>query len=469
MIGNLYFVGTKEASSHLLVTDGGLILIDTGYAETAEVIAESVEELGFDIRDTKIIIHSHGHIDHTGGTHEILRLAPNAKTYLSSKDLKYITGFTPDFDIIDGDIISLGNTKIRCAFTPGHTEGACSFFFDVCEGGVSYRAAMFGGAGTNQLKKAFMNSRGVSYLMRGEFFKSVERLLDEKVDVMVGNHTWHNHTLEKYEKMIGAEKNPFIAPNEWSAFLRKSYRDLEKIIATESRTDFINYAHRGASEYCPENTFLSFYTGLYMGANGIETDVRLTKDGELVLFHDENLLRVTGEEGSISQMTYKELLKIPVKNGALYDNIPLFEDFLRHFSSFAITFAIELKDKNIGARVADLIYKYGIEKKCIVTSFSLEYLKEVREYAKDIRTGYLAKRIDDELIFELLELGVNELCPRATDIDSTSVERWHKMGFNVRAWGVCGEELMKNVYNSFADGMTVNFPDKLTEYIKTKG
>ena len=54
MIGNLYFVGTKEASSHLIDTSDGLILIDTGYEETADVIAESVSALGFDIKDVKI-------------------------------------------------------------------------------------------------------------------------------------------------------------------------------------------------------------------------------------------------------------------------------------------------------------------------------------------------------------------------------------------------------------------------------
>ena len=54
----------------------------------------------------------------------------------------------------------------------------------------------------------------------------------------------------------------------------------------------INYAHRGASEYAPENTFSAFYLGLEMGADGIETDVRMTRDGKLVLFHDGVLDRV---------------------------------------------------------------------------------------------------------------------------------------------------------------------------------
>ncbi|MBO4323696.1 MAG: MBL fold metallo-hydrolase, partial [Clostridia bacterium] len=212
MIGNIYFVGTVEASSHLIDTGDGLILIDTGYDITAPVVLESVAELGFDIKDVKIILHSHGHLDHTDGTETILKYAPNAKTYLSFKDIRYIKGFTPDYDIKDGDIIELGNTKIECWFTPGHTEGSVSFFLDVIEDGKTYRAAMFGGSGTKQLRKDFMTGWRVPYLCRGLFFDSVERLLKRKVDVMIGNHTWQNHTLEKYEQMQGAKVNPVIDP-----------------------------------------------------------------------------------------------------------------------------------------------------------------------------------------------------------------------------------------------------------------
>ena len=57
---------------------------------------------------------------------------------------------------------------------------------------------------------------------------------------------------------------------------------------------FVNYAHRGASEYAPENTMSSFYLGVEMKADGIETDVRRTNDGVLVLFHDTTLQRVMG-------------------------------------------------------------------------------------------------------------------------------------------------------------------------------
>ena len=83
----------------------------------------------------------------------------------------------------------------------------------------------------------------------------------------------------------------------------------------------INYAHRGASEYAPENTLSSFYLGLLQGANGIETDVQRTKDGVLVLFHDDTLERVTGVSGSIKDYTLSELQTFWVKNGDLKDKI----------------------------------------------------------------------------------------------------------------------------------------------------
>ena len=74
----------------------------------------------------------------------------------------------------------------------------------------------------------------------------------------------------------------------------------------------INYAHRGASEYAPENTLSSFYLGLMQGANGLETDVQKTRDGVLILFHDDTLDRVTDHTGKVSDYTWEELKKVKV-------------------------------------------------------------------------------------------------------------------------------------------------------------
>lgn len=230
---------------------------------------------------------------------------------------------------------------------------------------------------------------------------------------------------------------------------------------------FVNYAHRGASEYAPENTLLSFYLGLYMGANGIETDVQITKDGVPVLFHDGTLNRMTGEEGSISDYTFDELQKFDVKKNGLTDKIVTFEDFLVHFSHRNLTFAIELKGDNTAKPSADLLIKYKMQDKTIVTSFKYKELEDFKAYAPEFKTGYLAEEvIDDALLNKMKKTGIDELCPESKVITAEKVKEWNEKGFEVRAWGIYNQDIMKEIYHTGVNGMTVNFPDKLTEYIK---
>jgi len=228
---------------------------------------------------------------------------------------------------------------------------------------------------------------------------------------------------------------------------------------------FINYAHRGASEYLPENTFLSFYNGIYMGANGIETDVQKTKDGVLVLFHDDTITRVTGEEGSIKDYTFEELQKFNVSKNGFSDKIPSLEDFLGHFGHFPLTFAIELKS-DVAKETAEMLRKYKMQEKSVVTSFNFNYIKEIKEYAPEFKIGWLVREIDDKVAADLMAIGGEEICPKAEHLTEEIVGKFHTMGLNVRAWGVFNEDLMKNAVDCGADGMTVSFPDKLTEYIK---
>lgn len=231
---------------------------------------------------------------------------------------------------------------------------------------------------------------------------------------------------------------------------------------------FINYAHRGASHYAPENTMMAFYMGMQMGANGIETDVHRSKDGVVMLFHDDTLERVTGQNGGIKDYTLKELEQFRVRKGNLIDKIPTFEDFLQHFAFRDITFAIELKQSDVYRETADLIYQYGIQDKTVITSFKYEELLKMREYAPKLKTGYLTSEVTEELLLDMQQQGIGELCPIASLLTPEKVTDWHNLGFSVRAWGVSDEALMKHAYDCGVDGMTVNFPDLLKKYIEEK-
>lgn len=231
---------------------------------------------------------------------------------------------------------------------------------------------------------------------------------------------------------------------------------------------FINYAHRGASTYTPENTMLAFYTGMYMGANGIETDVQRTKDGVLVLFHDDTVDRVTDGTGALADYTLAQLQELNISKNGLTDKIVVFEDFLQHFAFRDIVFAIELKGSGVEEETADLLRKYDMVEKTVVTSFELEYLERFRAYAPEFETGMLTRDLSPQMEERLKDAGITEFCPEAELMNREMVARWHGMGFRVRAWGVYNEDLMHHAYDCGVDGMTVNFPDKLTELLQKR-
>ncbi len=230
---------------------------------------------------------------------------------------------------------------------------------------------------------------------------------------------------------------------------------------------FVVYAHRGASEYAPENTMTSFFLGLNMGANGIETDIRKTKDGVLVLFHDGTLDRVTGYGGSIAEFTYDELCKIRVvhTNSGKSDIVPRLEDFLHYCGSQGVYLALELKAPDIESEVFAMVKKYHLEDRVTVTSFSLDYLIALKRVYPEAKLGYLTEDFDDALLAKMKELGIGQLCPKGAALTPEKVAKWHKEGFDVRAWGIKDVSIMKRAYDCGVDGMTVNFPDRLIEYV----
>ena len=231
----------------------------------------------------------------------------------------------------------------------------------------------------------------------------------------------------------------------------------------------INFAHRGASEYAPENTLSSFYLGLLQGADGIETDVRKTKDGILVLFHDDTVDRVSNGQGRVCDFTLKELKQLKIygnATGGFYDRVPTLKEFLERFSHYNISFAIELKGEDTEEETLALIKKFGIEKKTTFTSFNFEYIRKIKELDPTARVGYLTRNTSEEHIEKLLFIGGEEIAPFAEDITKENILFWRSLGLGVRAWGVKSIELMIKMCNLGVDGMTVNFPDKLNEHLK---
>lgn len=230
----------------------------------------------------------------------------------------------------------------------------------------------------------------------------------------------------------------------------------------------INYAHRGASEYAPENTLSSFYLGLIQGANGIETDVQRTRDGVPVLFHDDTIDRVSDGHGKISDYTFDQLKKVKIYGNCttgFYDQIVSLSEFLMRFSDYDIHFAIELKSTGLESDVLQLADQFGIMKKTTYTSFRFEYLQNVKAINPLARVGWLVVHPNDEAVTRLIAAGGEEIAPKADHITPERIQKCRNAGIGIRAWGVSDVTIMKKMCRLGVDGMTVNFPDRLFQFL----
>ncbi|MGQ7856171.1 PEDO-2 family subclass B3 metallo-beta-lactamase [Pedobacter sp. WC2501] len=153
--GNLYYVGTYDLASYLIVTEKGNILINTGLANSLSIIKENIKALGFDYKSIKILLLTQAHFDHLGAMAEIKK-ETGAKLYVDEKDAdvletggksdyelgKYGVSFKPvkpDFLLKNDDKIKLGSTTLTMLHHPGHTKGSCSFIFDTKDKNSSYK------------------------------------------------------------------------------------------------------------------------------------------------------------------------------------------------------------------------------------------------------------------------------------------------------------------------------------------
>ena len=153
--GNLYYVGTYELSSYLIVTPKGNILVNTGVASSGPMIKVNIESLGFKFADTKILLNTQAHFDHMGAMAAIKK-ATGAKMMVDEGDAPEVedgdrtdytvkgnvSTYTPvkvDRILHNGDLIKLGGMQLTMLHHPGHTKGSCSFLFDVKDNKRTYR------------------------------------------------------------------------------------------------------------------------------------------------------------------------------------------------------------------------------------------------------------------------------------------------------------------------------------------
>ena len=236
--------------------------------------------------------------------------------------------------------------------------------------------------------------------------------------------------------------------------------------------EFMVIAHRGASSYAPENTLAAFDLAIQMGVSHIELDVHFTRDGHVVVIHDDTVNRTTNGSGPVTSHALAALQGLDAGSwfGGKFagQRIPTFEEVLERYQGRAhLHTEIKGHSAHLSQRTADLVRRRGMAGQVTITSFQRTRLEEARAHAPELPCGWLVTEVSDATIAQARALGLNQLCPRANAVTPELVHRLHAKGFVVRAWGVATEDQMRQVVQAGADGMTVNFPDKLLAYLKS--
>lgn len=246
---------------------------------------------------------------------------------------------------------------------------------------------------------------------------------------------------------VGVTKEETLATiNVMEQFLQSNIEMRKKATDQEKGSVGI-WAHRGMSMCYPENTLLAFDKAAQVpGICGIELDVQLSKDGVIVVFHDETIDRVTYGSGRLTDYTLQELREIKFKDTESFDceesyiRIPTFEEVLALLKPYCLEnglrINVELKTsvihyEGLEQKTYDLIKKHGMEKYIVYSSFWAESVKKMKEIDPECRTGMLAEKLSDCIKWGDYA-NTDALHPSVGGLDCELPERWKDKP--VRGW-----------------------------------
>lgn len=227
-------------------------------------------------------------------------------------------------------------------------------------------------------------------------------------------------------------------------------------------------AHRGASGYAPENTRAAFEKAIAMGSDAVETDVQLTTDGELVLFHDTTVDRTSDGHGPVTDYALAELRALDLGGwfGAEYagERVLTVTEMADAFLP-RIPVVFEIKDPRAAVPLVTFLAGRGVLDRVQTTSFFWGALLDAQAAVPDADYGFLTPVFTDDLIARCVRRGFRQLCPRVDTLTAGQVAKAHAAGLRVRGWGVAHRHEIALLHETGADGATVNWPDWMDEAV----
>ncbi|MGG0238528.1 glycerophosphodiester phosphodiesterase [Bacillus rhizoplanae] len=239
----------------------------------------------------------------------------------------------------------------------------------------------------------------------------------------------------------------------------------------------LTFGHRGAAGTYPENTMVSFRAAEQFGADGIELDVQFTKDGKIVVIHDETVNRTTNGKGAVRSYLYKDLRALDASY-TFYDKvgvcrIPLLEEVLEWLETNNLFLNIELKNNKVPYRgleeeVITLVRKYNMEERIILSSFNHYSMKKCHMMAPDIETAILYKEGLHSPWAYAKKMGASAIHPNYRYISDGIIELTMINGVAVRPYTINDEEVMRKFLEMNVTAIITDYPERAKGLLQGK-
>lgn len=251
---------------------------------------------------------------------------------------------------------------------------------------------------------------------------------------------------------------------------------MAEVYADYLSPEFIAMAHRGGSFLTPnlgiENTVRAFSNAVELGYRYLETDVHSSADGQLFAFHDGDLERVTGYEGSLHSLPADDVLQLKVGGR---EPIPSLDELFETFPD--INFNIDLKHDPAVELLADAISRHGAERRVCVGSFSRPRIKRFRALLPHVPTAVSSLGSAALTVGRISKGGqvyqvpmTHSVGPVTVDVVTPqSIARAHRAGRKIQVWTIDEPTTMHRLIDWGVDGIITDRPDLLKEVLRARG
>lgn len=242
IIDNVYYVGTKGLSSFLITSSEGHVLLDGGLPQNASTIANNIESLGFQLRDVRVLLNSHAHVDHSGGLASLKELT-GADVYASAGDRSaleggFALGSEDDVDLSappvvvdrivrDQEIIQVGEIALKANITPGHTRGCTTWSMSVRQLDRDFDLLFFCSATVAGNSLYPPQYEGIV----GDFRRTFQTMRDWNTDIFLANHPSFFNMEDKRKRQEAGDELAFVDPDRLPELLERLEEAFEQSLA----------------------------------------------------------------------------------------------------------------------------------------------------------------------------------------------------------------------------------------------